>query len=156
MVHWPVPCTLKQLRGFLGLTGYYRRFIACFASITAPLTDLLPHNAFLWGPKVEIGFVKLKEAMTQAPVLCLPDFTREFMVETDTSDCGIGIMLMRDTHPIAFFIKKKIVLSCRLLLLTSRSYMLSLMLYVSDDNIYWVDFLSSRHIIKVLRSCFNK
>ena len=63
MVHWPVPSTLKQLHGFLGLMGYYRRFIAGFASIAAPLTDLLHYDAFLWGPKAEHAFVRLKEAM---------------------------------------------------------------------------------------------
>ena len=89
MVLWPVPSNLKQLCGFLGLTGYYRCFIAGFASIDAPLTDLLRCNAFLWGPKAELAFAKLKEAMTHAPVLRLPDFTRDFMIETDASNYGI-------------------------------------------------------------------
>ena len=105
MVHWPVPCTLK-LHRFLDLTGYYRHFIVGFASIAAPLTDLLRRDAFLWGPKAELAFVKLKEAMTQAPVLRLPDFTREFVVETEASNCDIGVMLMQDNHLIAFFSKK--------------------------------------------------
>ena len=56
MVHWPVPYNLKQLRGFLGLTVYYRRFIVGFASIAASLTDLLRHDAFLWGPKSRTRF----------------------------------------------------------------------------------------------------
>ena len=78
MVHWLVTCTLKQLRGFLDLMGYYWHFIAGYASITALLTDLLRRDVFLWGPKAVLAFVKLKEAMTQALVLHLPDFTREF------------------------------------------------------------------------------
>ena len=78
MVHWPVPCTLKQLHGFQDLTGYYWHFIVGFGSIAAPLNDLLHCDAFLWGPKVVLSFVKLKEAMTQTLVLCLPDFTQEF------------------------------------------------------------------------------
>ena len=106
MVHWPIPSNLKQLRGFLGLMGYYRRFIAGFASIAAPLTDLLRRDAFLWGPKVELAFAKLKEAMTHAPVLHLPDFTRDFVIEIDASNYGIGVVIMQDNHPIAFFSKK--------------------------------------------------
>ena len=106
MVHWPVPSNLKQLRGFLGLTGYYRRFIAGFASIVAPLTDLLRRDAFLWGPKAELAFAKLKEAMTHAPVLRLPDFTQDFLIETDASNYGIGAVIMQNNHPIAFFSKK--------------------------------------------------
>ena len=106
MVHWPVPSNLKQLRGFLGLTGYYRLFIAGFAFIAAPLTVLLRREAFLWGPKAELAFAKLKEAMTHAPVLRLPDFTRDFVIETDASNYGIGVVLMQDNHPISFFSKK--------------------------------------------------
>ena len=139
MVHWLVLCTLKQLRGFLCLTGYYRRFIDGFASIVAPLTDLLHCDAFLWGPKAELAFVKLKEAMTQALVLRLPDFTREFVVETGTSNCGIGVMFMQDNHPIAFFVKKigpKLQASS-----TYIKELLSLMSYVSGSNIYLVDFV---------------
>ena len=94
MVHWPVPSNLKQLRRFLGLTGYYRRFIAGFASIAALLTDLLRRDAFLWGPIVELAFAQLKEAMTHALVLCLPDFTRDFVIETNASNYGIGVVLM--------------------------------------------------------------
>ena len=67
MVHWPVPLALKQLRGFLGLPGYYWRFIAGYASIVALLTDLLCHDAFFWSSKADLAVVKLKEAMTVTP-----------------------------------------------------------------------------------------
>ncbi|XP_042051675.1 uncharacterized mitochondrial protein AtMg00860-like [Salvia splendens] len=94
MTAWPVPRTVKQLRGFLGLTGYYRRFIAQYALIAAPLTDLLKKEAFCWSPAAEESFLALKLAMTKVPVLRLPDFERPFCVETNASDSGIGFVLL--------------------------------------------------------------
>ncbi|MCI41218.1 transposon Tf2-1 polyprotein, partial [Trifolium medium] len=94
MVKWPVPTTVKQLRGFMGLRGYYRRFIANYASIAAPLTDLLRQDAFTWTDSATSAFIALKNAMTAALVLCLPDFSQEFIIETDASNAGIGAVLM--------------------------------------------------------------
>jgi hypothetical protein len=85
MVEWPKPKSLKALRGFLGLTGYYRKFIRGYGSIVAPLTDLLKKNAFAWNEVAETTFEELKAAVTNPLVLMLPNFNLLFVVECDAS-----------------------------------------------------------------------
>nr|GEU42626.1 hypothetical protein [Tanacetum cinerariifolium] len=105
MQTWPIPTTLKQLRGFFGLTGYYRRFIKNFDSISRPLTQLLKKNSFKWNGEAHESFLLLKEAMVQAPVLGLPNFHKPFIMETDASGVGLGAVLQQDGHPIAYLSK---------------------------------------------------
>ncbi|XP_068504172.1 uncharacterized mitochondrial protein AtMg00860-like [Phaseolus vulgaris] len=104
VLQWPVPQNLKQLKGFLGLIGYYRKFIKSYAVIVAALTNLLKKDIFFWGPDAETTFSKLKSAITQAPVLALPEFSKPFTLEIDASGVGISIVLsLRSPSHCLFF-----------------------------------------------------
>ena len=83
MKNWSHPQTLNKLRGFLGLTSYYHKFVKDYEKIASPLTTLLKKDAFTWTRDVECAFDKLKQAMCTTHVLAMPYFSKPFTIESD-------------------------------------------------------------------------
>ena len=96
MMDWLIPKTLKNIRGFLVLTGYYRKFVRHYGIITTPLMTLTKKGSFSWTLEETKYFEQLKEVMCQAPVLTTPDFTKTFIVECVAWRNGIGAILMQE------------------------------------------------------------
>ena len=102
----PKPDNILKLRGFLGLTVYYQRYVKNDAHKTNLLTDLLKKNSFRWNDEAKKCFEALKNVMSSTPVLATLDFTKPFVVECDASGFEIGAVLMQEGHPIAFECRK--------------------------------------------------
>ena len=105
MVNWPVPTNVTQLRGILGMTRYYRRFIQNYGLICMPLFLALKRNRFICRESQQQAFERLKEIMTKAPVLALPNYSKPFVLEADASGFGIGVVLMQEHGTIAYMSK---------------------------------------------------
>jgi hypothetical protein len=92
---WQSPKSMTEIRSFLGLAGYYRRFIENFSKIAKPMTDVLKSNTpYVWSDKCEASFQELKTCLTTTPVLTLPDASKDFVVYCDASRQGLGCVLM--------------------------------------------------------------
>ena len=155
------PATKKEVRAFLGLTGYYRRFIADYANKAVALTVLTKKNVpnrVRWTPKCEQAFRTLLESLCSKPVLKSPDFDRTFILQTDASDRGIGAVLSQRQdsgveHPVAFYSRKllprevkystveKECLAIKLATHAFRAYLLGRTFIVQTDHraLEWLD-----------------
>ncbi|GKC30187.1 putative reverse transcriptase domain-containing protein [Tanacetum coccineum] len=101
--NWMTPESPTEIRSFLGLAGYYRRFIENFSKIAKPITLLTQKNkAYVWGNKQDEAFQILKEKLCNAPVLALPDGPHDFVVYCDASKQGFGCVLMQRGKVIAY------------------------------------------------------
>ncbi|XP_031276789.1 uncharacterized protein LOC116135233 [Pistacia vera] len=104
---WPTPKNANEVRSFHGLASFYRRFVKDFSSIAAPLNELVKKNViFKWDDVHNRAFKTLKDKLTNAPLLCFPNFDKAFKIECDASEIGIGAVLMQDSKPIAYFSEK--------------------------------------------------
>ena len=103
VTEWQSPSNVKEVRSFLGLAGYYRKFVEGFSSIARPMTQLLKKDKkFEWTPKCEESFQELKKRLTTAPVLATPDIHKEFVIYCDASRTGLGGVLMQEGRVVAY------------------------------------------------------
>jgi hypothetical protein len=103
VLDWKPPMTMHQVWSFLGLAGYYHRFIPNFSKIAKPITDLLKkEEKFIWNAEHDEAFRTLKKLLTTSPVLAQLDITKSFDVYCDASGTGLGCVLMQEGHVIAY------------------------------------------------------
>ena len=103
VLNWKTPTMVTEVRSFLGLAGYYLRFIEGFSKIAKPLTELLKKNQrFVWTPECDSSFIELKTRLTTTPVLVLPDIHKSFDIYCDASRRGINCVLMQEGKVVAY------------------------------------------------------
>jgi hypothetical protein len=103
VLSWNMPMNVSDIQSFLGLAGYYRRFIEGFLKITNHMTELLKKDKkFKWMPACEASFQELKNRLTTAPVLVMSDMEKLFSIYYDASGQGLRCVLMQDGHMVAY------------------------------------------------------
>ncbi|KAA0054090.1 pol protein [Cucumis melo var. makuwa] len=103
VTNWPRPSIVNEIRSFLGLVGYYMRFVEDFSRIASPLTQLTRKGTpFVWSPACESSFQELKKKLVTAPVLTVPDGSRSFVIYSDASKKGLGCVLMQQGKVVAY------------------------------------------------------
>jgi len=108
IANWPTPQTIKDVQSFLGFCNFYRAFIKNFSDVACPLNDLTCKNEqFIWTDEHNNTFLKLKRICTNYPVLCTPDWTKQFVMETNASGYALRVVIAHkfedSIHPIAFY-----------------------------------------------------
>ena len=106
MNDWSCPKTLKRLKGFLGLTRYYKKFVRNYGKIVGPLTRLLKKNPFTWNDPTKQAFISLNNSMCLTLVLTVPNFNNPFVLECDVSSIGVGEVLTQDRKALTFTSKQ--------------------------------------------------
>lgn len=139
--HWPTPGNLKQLRGFLGLAVYYRKFIKGYGVLSSSLTKLLKKDNLIWSDNATQAFNNLKVALTSALVPTIPDYSIPFVIEIDVNGFGIGVVLMQNDHPIAFISHG--LSSCHVALFVYEKELLALVFVVTK----WSHYFLGQHFI---------
>jgi hypothetical protein len=103
VLSWNVPTSVSDIQSFLGLAGYYRWFIEGFSKISKPMIELLEKdNKFEWMPACEASFQELKKQLTTTPILVMPDMEKLFSIYCNASGQGLGCVLMKDGHVVAY------------------------------------------------------
>jgi hypothetical protein len=103
VLSWKAPTSVNDIQSFLGLAGYYQRFIKGFSKISKPMTELLKKDMqFMWTPACESCFQELKKRPTTAPILVMPDMEKPLSIYCNTSGQGLGCVLMQDGRVVAY------------------------------------------------------
>jgi hypothetical protein len=103
VLNWKAPENVSEIRSFLGMVRYYRRFIEGFSKIAKPMTRLLEKGSkFVWTPECQASFEDLKKRLTTAPILVMPNVQKSFSVYCDASHQGLGCVLMQEGHVVAY------------------------------------------------------
>ncbi|POM78410.1 Putative retroelement [Phytophthora palmivora] len=166
------PTNIRELQRFLGLCGYYRRFLPACADLVQPLSDLLKSSStWTWGQSQTIAFDQVKDMIQHSPVLKLPDFTRQFFVTTDASDIAVGGVLSQvypsGEHPVAYLSRKlsdteqrwpaheKELFAIKFCLEKWRPYLLGVKFTFYTDNIACKWFFTKNQPSPKLLRCFD-